>query len=194
MKNKNLEILNNFLLIAPFDGFSDFSIKEAAKQAGIDNNELKIIFPSGIKNLVDFFYKSQESEIKEYFDSNPLTGLRIPEKIEKIILFRLTSWNSKKEAIKRLIAFQSLLWNVPQAMKNLYNTIDSIWNIAEDSSSDFSFYTKRVILSGVYTSTVLFWLNDNSPDMVETKLFLQRRLQNVAEFGKFKKKITACLK
>ena len=44
-----------------------------------------------------------------------------------------------------------------------------MWRTSGDSSTDFSFYTKRVILSGVYVSTLMFWLNDET-DNYETKV------------------------
>ena len=67
----------------------------------------------------------------------------------------------------------------------LYKTCDIIWRDCEDKSTDFSFYTKRLILSGVYSSTLSYWLNEN--DFTKVENFLQRRLDNVSNFGKIKK-------
>ena len=46
---------------------------------------------------------------------------------------------------------------------------------------------KRIILSGVYTSTLLFWINDESNELKNTEDFLDRRLKDVLKIGKFKK-------
>ena len=46
----------------------------------------------------------------------------------------------------------------------LYKSIDQIWFIAGDTSTDFNFYTKRLILSGIYTRVVLFFFNNNDQD------------------------------
>ena len=62
-----------------------------------------------------------------------------------------------------------------------------MWRIAGDKSTDFSFYTRRISLATVYTSTLLFWLNDESNDNVETEFFLDRRLRDINKISSFKK-------
>ena len=46
----------------------------------------------------------------------------------------------------------------PLGMKLLYSTVDAMWRAAGDTSTDFNFYTKRAILSAVYSSTLMRWL------------------------------------
>ena len=41
--------------------------------------------------------------------------------------------------------------NSKLALKMLYKTCDDMWRASNDKSTDFSFYTKRLVLSGVYT-------------------------------------------
>ena len=45
--------------------------------------------------------------------------------------------------------------------------------------TDFSFYTKRGLLAGVYAATTLYWLDDRSPGGDATEAFLERRLAEV---------------
>ena len=65
-----------------------------------------------------------------------------------------------------------------------------MWRIAGDKSTDFSFYTRRISLAAVYTSTLLFWLNDNSENNVETEFFLDRRLKDISKIFSFKKPLS----
>jgi len=53
-------------------------------------------------------------------------------------------------------------------------------------STDFNFYTKRAILAGVYSSTLLRWFTDDSEDEKATFEFLDRRIDDVMRFEKFK--------
>nr|MBA2771282.1 COQ9 family protein [Sphingomonas sp.] len=55
-----------------------------------------------------------------------------------------------------------------------------------DRSTDFNHYTKRMTLGAVYGSTLLAWLDDNSADWSETADFLDRRIDNVMQFEKWK--------
>ena len=48
------------------------------------------------------------------------------------------------------------------------NTVDAIWYAAGDSATDFNFYTKRGLLAAVYGATMLYWLDDRSPDCTDT--------------------------
>jgi ubiquinone biosynthesis protein COQ9 len=70
-------------------------------------------------------------------------------------------------------------------------TTDAIWHAAGDRSADFSWYTKRAILAGVYGATLLRWLNDGSEDDADTLAFLDRRLAGVARIGRLRARCAA---
>jgi len=48
-----------------------------------------------------------------------------------------------------------------------------------DRSTDFNFYTKRALLLGVHSATVLYALGDKSEDHKNTWAFLDRRIGDV---------------
>ena len=78
----------------------------------------------------------------------------------------------------------------------VYRTVDAMWRAVGDTSTDFNFYTKRGILAGVYSSTLLRWFTDQSEGESETNQFLAGRIENVMQFEKFKaqvKEVTARL-
>ncbi len=58
-----------------------------------------------------------------------------------------------------------------------------------DPSTDFNFYSKRAILSGVWSTTFARWLGDDSEDEAATKEFLAARIDNVMQFEKFKARL-----
>jgi ubiquinone biosynthesis protein COQ9 len=65
------------------------------------------------------------------------------------------------------------------AAECLYRTVDAIWYAAGDTATDFNFYTKRGLLAAVYSSTLLYWLDDTSEDSAKTWAFLDRRIAEV---------------
>ena len=69
--------------------------------------------------------------------------------------------------------------NGPHALVSLYRTVDTIWFATGDRTTDFGFYTKRALLAGVYLSTLLYWLNDNSEGSQASWDFLDRRIADV---------------
>ena len=76
--------------------------------------------------------------------------------------------------------------NAPRALKLLAMMIDDIWQYCGDTTAtnDINWYTKRVMLTGVYTATEVFMMQDNSEDFHDTWQFLDRRLDDVATLGK----------
>jgi ubiquinone biosynthesis protein COQ9 len=69
------------------------------------------------------------------------------------------------------------------------HTVDAIWHAAGDGSADFSWYTKRAILAGVYCATMLYWLNGDT-GIDDTLAFLDRRLGDVARLGRWRSRFT----
>ncbi len=68
----------------------------------------------------------------------------------------------------------------------IWGTADAIWTALGDTSRDLNWYTKRATLSGVYASTVLYWLGDDSTGHQATWEFLDRRIDDVMQIEKAK--------
>ena len=69
----------------------------------------------------------------------------------------------------------------------IYNSVDQIWFIAGDSSVDFNFYTKRLILSGIYSRVMLFFLNNDNQGELES--LLDDNLKRVSKIPEIKSKL-----
>jgi ubiquinone biosynthesis protein COQ9 len=76
-----------------------------------------------------------------------------------------------------------------EGAKLVWGTADEIWEALGDTSDDINWYTKRATLSGVYSSTVLYWLGDDSPDHSATWAFLDRRIDDVMQIEKMKARV-----
>ena len=81
-----------------------------------------------------------------------------------------------RAACAKALAGASLAWG----------SADRIWRLAGDEATDFNHYSKRAILIGVYASTSLVFLDDDSAEMAETRAFLDRRIEDVMRFEKAK--------
>jgi ubiquinone biosynthesis protein COQ9 len=72
---------------------------------------------------------------------------------------------------------------VPTSLSELAKLSDEIWFLAGDKAVDPSWYTKRATLSMIYSTSELFMTNDRSADFVDTRQFLDRRLDEVKTVG-----------
>jgi hypothetical protein len=61
--------------------------------------------------------------------------------------------------------------NAAAAAPLSWRSADVMWRMAGDTATDYNHYTKRAILSAVYGSTLLAWLQDDSEGAAETAAF-----------------------
>jgi ubiquinone biosynthesis protein COQ9 len=115
------------------------------------------------------------------------------ERVRAVIALRLAQNRPYKEAIRRALAVLALPGNARVAAACTARTVDATWHAAGDRSADFSWYTKRAILTGVYVATVLYWLRDTSDGDSATLGFLDRRLAGVGRIGGIRRRAETAL-
>jgi ubiquinone biosynthesis protein COQ9 len=94
-----------------------------------------------------------------------------------------------KEAVRRGATLFALPIHAADGARMLWETADAIWTALGDASDDLNWYSKRAILSGVYSSTVLYWLGDQSAGHAATWAFLDRRIEDVMRFETLKRRV-----
>jgi ubiquinone biosynthesis protein COQ9 len=174
---------------AAFDGFSDKLLERAREEAGITKAEAARLFPHGPLSLVEEFSDWADTEMKARLAKKKMSALKIRERIKAAVMARIDVLRPHKEAARRAAAFLTLPPHAAAGAKLLYRTVDAMWRAAGDTSTDFNFYTKRAILAGVFSSTMLRWFNDSAKDETATESFLDHRIENVMQFEKFKAQV-----
>lgn len=172
----------------PFSGWTDRVLIGAAKTAGFDPTVALRAFPGGVAELVDFFVAEADRTMVEALQASDLDGLHIPQRIARAIRLRLEQQAGHKEAVRRAAAFYALPLHSARALKGLYRTVDAIWYAVGDASTDFSFYTKRLTLAGVYGATLAYWLQDRSEGHAATWHFLDHRLRDIGQIPKLRRR------
>jgi ubiquinone biosynthesis protein COQ9 len=182
-------ILKAALPHAAFDGFTGKLLERAAEQTGTDEETIARLFPNGALDLLEEFSLSADREMQARIARLDLANMRIRERITAAVKIRLDVLRPDKEAARRAAAFLTLPPNAPLGAKLLWRTVDLMWRATGDTATDFNYYTKRAILAGVYSSTLMRWFNDNSDDEAPTGDFLARRIQDVMNFEKLKAQV-----
>ena len=159
-------------------------MRATVKSLGISERQGQLAFPRGIPDLLLYFCRDGDRRMEEALEATDLSGMRVPEKIALAVKTRLSVVEDDKEAVRRATTLLSLPMNAPLALQALYATVDAIWRAVGDTSEGTTFYTKRLTLSGVYSSTLLVWLGDESEEHKAAWRFLDGRLADVATFGK----------
>ena len=189
------DLVRAMLPHVPFDGWSLEALEQGAIDIGFEPKEnidtrmdiFRDLFKNGSIDFIDTFSEMIDLEVKNTYEVTDPKPERVPEKVKIIILMRLSLCQKYKEAVRSSLPITALPKNSKKSINLLYRTCNSIWRIIGDKSTDFSFYTKRVSLAAVYSSTLLFWLNDTSSDQEETSFFLDRRLNDISKIPNLKK-------
>jgi ubiquinone biosynthesis protein COQ9 len=180
------DILNAFLAHATFDGWTDRSLKAAARETGRDMADVALLFPRGIRDLLAFFSEEMDRAMVDEAAKLDLASMKIRERIATLVRLRLMAMERHREAARRASLTMALPLYADIGLKTLAATVDTIWRLAGDRATDWNYYSKRAILSGVYASTLLTWFSDQSEDHAETWAFLDRRIGDVMKIEKAK--------
>ena len=170
----------------PFEGFADSVLARAADESGISRLELGRLFPEGPLSLVEAFSGWADAEMVRRLAGHDLASLKIRERITLAVETRLSVLKPHEEAARRAAAFLTLPPHASTGVRLLYRSVDAMWRAVGDTSTDFNFYSKRAILAGVYSATLLRWFSDTTAGQTETSQFLRRRIDEVMKFEKFK--------
>lgn len=181
------KILKALLPHIPFDGWDERLFTVVADELGTTSATLHLYFEEGISSAVAYFSHTNDQKMLDLCRKNKIHDIpSVREKVKQAVLLRLSLYTRNRPLLAKTMAFLSWPGHVPLAMRLLFNTADLIWaQVVGDTSVDFNYYTKRSLLMGVIASTVLYFMADDSPQHEETARFLQDRLDNVIQVGKF---------
>ncbi|MEX0283254.1 MAG: COQ9 family protein [Paracoccaceae bacterium] len=182
------KLLNAALAHVAFDGWSEATFRAAIADSDVDPALARGLCPRGAVDLALAYHRRGDRVMQDRLEQMDLGALRIRDRIIAAVRTRMEAIDDK-EAVRRGATLFALPMYAPDGAKAIWNTCDLIWTAVGDTSTDGNWYSKRAILSGVYSSTVLFWLGDDSPDRHATWDFLDRRIEDVMRFEKVKAKV-----
>jgi ubiquinone biosynthesis protein COQ9 len=114
-----------------------------------------------------------------------IQGMRLRERIAFAVKARLAATDDR-ESLRRSAALFALPVNAALGARLLWETADAIWDGLGDASRDGNWYSKRATLAAVVASAALYRLSDDSPGLDRTRAFVDRRIEEVMAFEKWK--------
>ncbi|PUB14826.1 COQ9 family protein [Yoonia sediminilitoris] len=180
-----MQLLDAILPHVAFDGWAPSAFNAAVAEVDIDPAHAKTLCPRGAVDLAVAYHQRGDAEMRAALATADMSDMRFRDKVAYAIRLRLAAIDDK-EAVRRGTALFALPHMAPDGAKLIWGTADAIWDALGDTSQDGNWYSKRLILSGVYSATVLFWLGDDSFDQQATDAFIDRRIDDVMQFEKVK--------
>ncbi len=182
-------LLDAALAHVPFDGWGDAcffaALADATNESGVDETLARLACPRGALDLALAYHRRGDALMTSRAQSGDLSAMRYSERVAALVRLRIEASNDR-EIVRRGLTFFAMPAHAAEGAGAIWQTCDLIWKTLGDNSDDLNWYSKRAILSAVYSSTLLFWLGDDSQDHQATWDFLDRRIENVMQFEKVK--------
>jgi ubiquinone biosynthesis protein COQ9 len=194
MENKGFDIgsakerlMEAALSHAVFDGWSEATFRAACEDTGIAPDLARAVFPRGAIDLAVAYHKAGDAAMVAALQAEDLAALRFRDRVTLAVRLRLEG--ADRELVRRGAALFALPQNAATGASLVWGTADAIWRALGDTSEDINWYSKRATLSAVYSSVVLYWLGDDGEAQDATWQFLDRRIEDVMRFEKFKAQV-----
>ena len=181
MKSKQEKLAKLFIVDVPKFGWSRETLLQCAKKLRISTSVLAKLFPSFEYDVLKFIIAQNNTQVEKNYNSFNNSRLKTRDKIKTILELKFDSNEYLKKALPEMLKFLLRPGNLLMSIKMLHENSDFIWNLAGDKSNDFSFYSKRGLLSIVYLATLIYWLNDKSTKGIGTKNFISKSVDGIVD-------------
>ena len=191
MSEPTLDEMRNLLAAelprhAAFDGWTPAALDLAAGATGINPAVARLAFPGGAVDMIDAWFARVDGAMLDHLPPETLSAMKIRARINALVQARLDLVAADMEALRRALAILALPQNLARAATLNWRAADAMWRAAGDTTTDFNHYSKRAILGTVYAATVMAMLADESEGRADTRAFLDRRIEGIMNFEKFK--------
>jgi ubiquinone biosynthesis protein COQ9 len=181
-----LRLVAAMLPHVPFDGWTGKALAAAAADLGIDHDIAALAVPDEATMLGLWSEGVNAAMAGAMADAH---NLKIRDRIRAALVTRLETGD--REVTRRALNLLVQPQHAALSARLLWQAADAMWRAAGDTATDYNHYTKRAILSTIYSATLLFWTQDDSEDFAATRAFIDRRIEGVMQFEKAKSRLIA---
>ncbi|CAN6306321.1 unnamed protein product [Urochloa humidicola] len=180
------KVLRASLLHVPRMGWSESAMVAGARDVGI-SPAIVGAFPRKEAALVEFFMDDCLQQLMDRIDAGEgeqLKNLILSERLSKLVRMRLEMQAPYISKWPQALSIQSQPANVSTSLKQRAVLVDEIWHAAGDVGSDIDWHVKRTVLGGIYSTSEVYMLTDNSPEFRDTWTFVNRRIKDALDLQK----------
>lgn len=181
MQEKKARIVEGFLnAVNCGSGFNEFTLSSIAAECGVTGGELELLLPYGMPEVAKELWQKHLEELK------PLIKLEngVTKSVEAAILTSFELLKPYKRAVRKAFKFGLIPSNLPFSIKFFWQMADVIWKELGVNDSTFAYYTKRGILSGIYSSCFLYFILSSKAlkleDLLKKELTLLHKVMKYA--------------
>ena len=179
---KNSEIFNKLKKYILKNKFHSSSIGKILIKENISEKDYYLYFNKDIGSLINYFFDNINEKIVFDIENNIPKEKSISKRVLYCIKREFYYLEENRDVTK---AFLNYLIIHPFKFKKISVKFSNfVWMKIADESTDFNYYTKRLILSKIFLNSVMFWRN--SDNILETNSFIEKQINLLGKFGKLK--------
>ena len=179
-------ILQKLKKIVSDEGWSEKVLKQLL-QNGVEKSDLVTFFQYDYKELLKYSLEELNKSLEKEINKINIINYSLNKRIKKILMLRFNILNNDKEFYKKTFYHLLIPSNNKIMKSSLYKSVDTMWYLAGDNSTDFNFYTKRLILAVIYINALFVLFNKNFD---EVELNIDRNLKKISKIPKIKDRIS----
>jgi ubiquinone biosynthesis protein COQ9 len=151
-------------------GFSKEAMEATSEDLRKETIYYKLLF-SDIADIVAYFESKEDEKMLKKIGKKK-TGESIRGYIGSMLKYRIKDISGGKDMLLRLKEYYLHIKHIAEGPKAVWNTSDVIWRAAGDKSLDMNYYSKRFLLSSVYTMSIKHYISDKQDidDYIENAL------------------------
>jgi ubiquinone biosynthesis protein COQ9 len=168
-----------------FDGWSAAALAAAARDIGADPDIAALAVPD-VTAMLTIWGEISNARMAEAMAGSH--NMKVRDRIRMALVTRLEQGD--REVTRRALSLLAQPQHAGLSARLLWQAADGMWRAAGDTATDYNHYTKRAILSAIYSPTLLHWTQDDDADFAATRAFIDRRIDGVMRFEKAKSRLT----
>jgi ubiquinone biosynthesis protein COQ9 len=177
------QVLAEALKLAPAMGWTWRTAYAAGAAAGFSKGETELLLPAGPRDLAALWSRACDAAAMAALAGVDPGALKIRERIRRGALARLGAAMAHEAATRRWAGYLALPTNAGLGLRLAWESADVIWRWAGDTATDANHYSKRALLAGILTGTLLVRL---AAGEAAAETHLDRRIDNVMNFERLK--------
>ena len=176
-------ILSASLKFVPGYGWTKHAVEAGTESLGYPTVTAGVISDPDI-SLIHYHYRVANEKLiklmKKEIEEQKASGqeVNVTQFLKKSIKQRLKMNVPYMSRWAEALAIMTYPQNAPTSLNLGLELVDSMWHVGGDTNVDVSWYTKRLILLGIYKTTELAMMQDQSDGYLDTWAFLDRRFDD----------------
>ena len=160
----------------------DFFFKTINSDKFLDNENL-------IVQIADILFEDLDKKFLKETRLKVNKINKITQKIHFLLSVRFKIENKSSELINKVLAYLIKNNKYDKVITYIYSVADLMWNCSNDRSVDFNYYSKRLILSFVYSKILFIKFFKTNLKKNEIEKEISKSLDQVKIISKFKLKL-----